>query len=98
MPNITKNKNRLPWELKPSQGKSWLRNQSQYSLYNSKQWRMLSQEVREQEPFCRECAKLGRTTLATVTDHIIAVSKGGSFWDRSNLQPLCTPCHNGKKT
>ena len=98
MPNVSKNKFRLPWENKPTGRKTWLANQRDYGLYNSAQWRRLSHEVRTDEPFCRECAKKGITTLATVTDHIKAVSHGGDFWNRTNLQPLCTPCHNGKKT
>ncbi|MEO4040348.1 HNH endonuclease signature motif containing protein [Hoeflea sp. CAU 1731] len=35
---------------------------------------------------------------AKVVDHIIP-HKGDRklFWDRSNWQPLCTPCHSSKK-
>lgn len=35
---------------------------------------------------------------ATIVDHVIP-HKGDKrlFWDRSNWQPLCTPCHSGRK-
>lgn len=46
-------------------------------------------------PLCAECAKLGRTTAATVVDHIVA-HRGDVqlFWDKANWQPLCAPCHD----
>ncbi|MBM1688832.1 HNH endonuclease [Sulfitobacter geojensis] len=36
--------------------------------------------------------------LATVVDHIVA-HRGDKvrFWDRSNWQPLCKPCHDRRK-
>lgn len=43
------------------------------------------------EPFCRSC----RTALATVPDHIVPLALGGTD-DDSNIQCLCTPCHDAK--
>lgn len=42
------------------------------------------------------CAREGRTTAATLTDHIVAVASGGSFWDATNHQSLCASCHGAK--
>ncbi len=52
----------------------------------------------QKEPFCRECAKLGRRTYATVVDHI-KPHRGdwGLFTDENNLQSLCEH-HHGQKT
>ena len=47
------------------------------------------------EPLCRECIRQGNTTLATICDHIIPKSQGGTD-DMNNLQPLCTDCHDEK--
>ena len=51
------------------------------------------------EPLCRYCAAQGRTRAATVVDHI-APHRGDSarFWDSSNWQSLCKPCHDGAKS
>lgn len=41
--------------------------------------------------------KVGRLTQATVVDHIVP-HRGDQklFWDESNWQPLCKPCHDKK--
>lgn len=49
----------------------------------------------EAEPLCRECAKQGRVTVATIRDHVIALAFGGKD-ERGNTQPLCKPCHDKK--
>lgn len=48
-------------------------------------------------PLCLHCEAKGRIVVATDVDHIIP-HKGDMtlFWDRSNWQPLCGPCHSGK--
>jgi len=58
---------------------------------------MLRADVLSGEPLCRACREVGVETIATDVDHVTPVSRGGSFWDRSNLQPLCATCH-GRKT
>lgn len=49
-----------------------------------------------QEPLCRPCAENGRTTAATIADHVVALSKGGAAHDMANLQPICASCHQDK--
>lgn len=50
-----------------------------------------------QEPWCRECAKRGIRTRATVVDHV-EPHRGdwARFIDRTNLQSLCKRCHDRK--
>ena len=49
------------------------------------------------EPWCRECAKHGIRTRATVVDHV-KPHRGNwlLFIDPANLQSLCERCHNRK--
>lgn len=48
-------------------------------------------------PLCLHCEAKGRVVVATDVDHIIP-HKGDMtlFWDRSNWQSLCGPCHSAK--
>ena len=64
--------------------------------YRQKRWFSLRDRVRKEEPFCRECGKLGRQVLTTEIDHIKPVRLGGEKYDRTNVQGLCTPCHSRK--
>jgi 5-methylcytosine-specific restriction endonuclease McrA len=66
--------------------------------YWTPQWRATSKAQLKLEPLCRMCDAVGRVTPATVCDHI-QDHKGDAalFWDRSNHQSLCKPCHDGPK-
>jgi 5-methylcytosine-specific restriction protein A len=61
-------------------------------------WQLESKAFLAENPLCRRCSAQGLTVPATLVDHITP-HKGNPllFWDRSNWQPLCVPCH-GKKT
>lgn len=52
-----------------------------------------------QNPFCVHCRDLGLIGVAaTVVDHIIPHQGNQQlFWDQSNWQGLCKPCHDGWK-
>lgn len=64
-------------------------------LYNSQRWRKLRLFHLNGEPLCRMCADAGLVVSATIVDHIKA-HKGdlALFYDQSNWQSLCAPCHN----
>lgn len=97
MPTITKNKKRLAWQGKTNPDKIGWRSMND-KRYDSMAWRRLTNQIKQAEPFCRQCKANGIVRLATVTDHIVAVRLGGEFWNEDNLQPLCDSCHNAKKT
>lgn len=59
--------------------------------YWSQLWRKLRKAFLKQHPVCAACG-----WQANVVDHIRPVTQGGAFYDVSNLQPLCTSCHNRK--
>ena len=67
-------------------------------LYSTKRWHRLRWHQLQAEPLCRYCAAMGRTTSATVVDHITPHKGDESlFHDPANLQSLCKPCHDSAK-
>ncbi|HUK20572.1 MAG TPA: HNH endonuclease signature motif containing protein [Gemmatimonadales bacterium] len=53
-----------------------------------RRWRLL---VLARDPICKGCNR----TLSTDADHIVPLSKGGT-WELSNAQGLCRACHATK--
>jgi hypothetical protein len=49
-------------------------------------------------PLCTMCIERGRTTPATVVDHVEPHHGDPDLlYDPANLQSLCAPCHDGAK-
>jgi len=67
-------------------------------LYYTARWRAWRAQVLSRNPFCVDCQRLGRTTIATEIDHVVP-HRGdlARFWDPTNVQGLCATCH-GQKT
>ena len=68
----------------------------QYShpTQSDRKWRKLSKDFLAENPNCASCAMAGKSTRATVTDHIFPWRKyPDRKYDRDNLQALCRPCH-----
>lgn len=59
--------------------------------------RAVAQRLRrlQAEPLCRDCAAQGIVREATVPDHIVPLTKGGSD-DDSNIRCLCADCHQAR--
>jgi 5-methylcytosine-specific restriction enzyme A len=70
----------------------------QYAHLYDRTWRTLRDAFLRTHPLCRYCHELGLLTPARVVDHRIP-HRGDRvlFYDQSNWDPLCTPCHNGPK-
>lgn len=61
------------------------------------QWQLASKRFLRENPLCRSCEAKRRIKPATITDHIVPHRGDQSlFWDPSNWQPLCKPCHDQK--
>jgi hypothetical protein len=65
--------------------------------YLDQRWQARAREFLEANPFCLGCKTIGRTTKATVADHIVPVSRSSEDFLSAQLQPLCYPCHNSIK-
>ena len=70
-----------------------------YRIYNTSKWRHLRDYILKHNPICEVC----KEALAQEVDHITPFSVG--FTDRqklqlgfdiTNLQSICTPCHDLK--
>jgi 5-methylcytosine-specific restriction enzyme A len=68
------------------------RNQSPLrQMYKTAAWRFTRQRVLARDPICKMCER----ALSTVVHHVVDASRYiGSFFDESNLQGLCKPCHD----
>jgi 5-methylcytosine-specific restriction enzyme A len=57
-------------------------------------WQRLRRLVLAEEPLCRPCVAAGRTTPAAHVHHSIPVREAPELrLVRSNLVPVCVPCH-----
>lgn len=65
-------------------------------FYHTARWRKRRLAQLRTEPLCRTCDRKGRTTPATVADHI-APHRGDQdlFWHGA-LQSMCSSCHDHK--
>lgn len=67
--------------------------------YNTRRWQRTRGYILDQANHlcqCSDCKELPVPHIATVADHIKQVTRGGSFWDISNLQALNVSCHQKK--
>ncbi|WP_236247406.1 HNH endonuclease [Pseudomonas tohonis] len=75
-------------------------------------WQLARADFLRHNPLCKFCLAEEKHTPATVVDHVIAHRLGQAklsgdpdqiarawklFWDRTNWQPLCKPCHDSVK-
>lgn len=65
-------------------------------VYDLRAWHRVRKEQLSREPLCRHCHARGVITVARHVDHIIAIERGGAWFDADNLQSLCHACHNAK--
>lgn len=87
------NEPRCPRCTREPYARSKPRTREHPSRVNARAWRRLRLSVFEQQHFI--CAAADCTSLTTELDHIVSIEAGGGD-ERSNLQGLCTPCHDEK--
>jgi 5-methylcytosine-specific restriction protein A len=60
-------------------------------------WRRARAAYLARHPLCVPCRVAGRLAPATVVDHVVPHHGDQRlFWDESNWQSQCKPCHDGK--
>lgn len=70
------------------------------NVYNTSLWRLIRQAYLMEHPLCEECLKQGKTTPATQVHHKQEIATGETIeqmqtigFDYSNLEALCSTCH-----
>lgn len=64
-------------------------------LHSTSRWQKVRAYHLTMNPMCKMCWDLGKRSAAQVVDHITPHREDVVlFWDTSNLQSLCTRCHN----
>jgi len=86
----------MPNLNKRGETKSYRAKRNNREIYNSYRWQKLTKQFLKENRLCVRCLEEGRTTIATVSDHIIPITHGGQEWDTKNLQPLCASHHSRK--
>ena len=67
-------------------------------MYDTRRWRKARIHFLAIYPLCVLCQRSGRVTPATVVDHITPHDGNPAlFWDPTNWQALCKPCHDSAK-
>lgn len=73
------------------------RAQRNRALYADPKWIRAAKAYLKRHPLCVDCLDLGAVVPATEVDHITPHDGDRTrFWDRSNWQALCKPCHSRK--
>ena len=62
----------------------------------SARWARFRRAYLRKHPLCRHCEAKGLIVPADELDHVVPLHRGGSMWAKSNIQPLCKPCHESK--
>lgn len=96
----------LPQRLTPVSGRqmltanpsSWRSGKTSTQRGYGYRWQKERERFLMANPLCLYCERQGVTREATVVDHKVPHRGDESlFWDRSNWQPLCKPCHDSVK-
>lgn len=89
-------KGRCPKHQKQLYKEQNLRRKDSDSLYGTSRWKNARKRFMMNNPICAECKSTGLITAAQCVDHIRTVQSGADFWDETNWQSLCKPCHSAK--
>lgn len=63
-------------------------------LYQSARWRAVRAIILRRDPLCIKCGHKASQVVHHIIDAVEWLASGHSFFDQSNLQGLCKPCHD----
>ena len=77
------------------------RRKERIKVYNTEQWRRLSEWKRRTQPLCEVCQMQGKVTAGTDVHHLVSFTTARSeserydlAYDERNLITLCDACHS----
>lgn len=77
---------------------SWRQDKNSSQRGYGYRWQQARERYLREYPLCVYCEREGMTTAASVVDHITPHQGNQElFWDQSNWQSLCAPCHSSVK-
>jgi len=87
----------MPTKRKPMKIITAAKRASAHARGYDGEWRKVAAAYLREHPVCVHCERTGRVVAAREVDHI-KPHKGDMqlFWDESNWQALCKPCHSKK--
>lgn len=93
-PRVQESKGRKLEQVNPD---SWRQGKNSTQRGYGYKWQQARAGYLARHPLCVHCQKAGRVEEATEVDHVIP-HRGDMalFWDSSNWQALCKPCHSAK--
>ena len=82
--------------VRPLKGGGWRAGKTTNQRGYTYAWQQARERFLRDHPLCAYCAP--RPVVASVVDHKVP-HEGDQrlFWDESNWQPLCKPCHDSVK-
>lgn len=67
------------------------------ALYRGTRWRALRLVILARDPYCKRCERHGRAVGSDTVNHIEkARDNPDRFYDETNLEGVCAPCHSGE--
>ena len=77
---------------------SWRTGKTTSERGYGRRWQVERADFLRRHPLCRMHQKRGQVVAARVVDHIVP-HRGDQrlFWDQTNWQSLCKPCHDSAK-
>lgn len=87
---------KLAWDANKGKASGKYQRVRSDDLYHTSRWTKLAKEFKQSHPLCERCKAQGLIVAAEVVDHIIPFPVCQDFFDRNNLQSLCSHCNIAK--
>lgn len=88
--------NEIAQQFKNGHYRNYCKSHDYVSMRQFTSWETLREFILERDKKCAICGHTGDYFNPLEVDHIIEYAAGGDFWNKDNLQVLCSNCHKRK--